>query len=135
MLEDVHQLVHCLRHWDIDNLHHGSDVGKLLHGCTGGPILAALAAHQTGWPPPAGLFVVQREELRLGRRGLLSPWRVVLVLVLLLPGPGRLLALCAVVHKRGQAAAIACWTCRHHERSRRCLRRWAAPVTVCQLRL
>ena len=38
------------------------------------------------------LFVVQAEEHRLGRRGLLSRWRVVLVLVPLLPGPGNLLA-------------------------------------------
>ena len=33
-----------------------------------------------------------------------------------------------------RAAAIDCCSCRHHERSRRCFRRWAAPVTGCQLR-
>ena len=33
-----------------------------------------------------------------------------------------------------RAAAIDSCSCRHHERSRRCFRRWAAPVTSCQLR-
>ena len=32
-----------------------------------------------------------------------------------------------------RAAAIDYCSCRHHERSRRCLRRWGAPVTGCQL--
>ena len=41
----------------------------------------------------AALFIDRQiEELQLGRRGLLSPWRVVLVLVPLLPDPDRLLS-------------------------------------------
>ena len=58
--------------------------GTLQKNCTSG-ISPRLT--QTGWPGTAGLFLKQLKDLRLGRRGLLSPWRLVLVPVLLLPGP------------------------------------------------
>ena len=61
----------------------------LLHGVPLDPLLRLC---QAGRPPPARLFFVQAEEHPLGRRGLLSPWRVVLVRVPLLPGPGYLLS-------------------------------------------
>ena len=68
-LEDVHQLVHHLRLRYVEDLHHGSEVGKLLHGVLLDPLLRLWRFTQTGWPPPAGLFVVQAEELRLEREG------------------------------------------------------------------
>ena len=44
---------------------------------------------QGGRPhPPLGVFLVEQLEERLVRRGLRSPWRVVLLLVLLSPHPG-----------------------------------------------
>ena len=46
---------------------------------------------QAGRPPSAGLFVVQAEEHRLGRRSRLDRGRVV-QLALLLSGPGLLLS-------------------------------------------
>ena len=67
--------------------HHGSDVGKLLHGVSLYPLLRPRQLCQAGRPPPAGLFFVQTEEHPLGRRSLPVLVRVV-HLALLLPGPG-----------------------------------------------
>ena len=79
----------------VQNLHHGYTTSascSTLHcwtfscGPRGSP-------SQTGWPGTAGLSLVQLDELWLGRRGLLTPWRLVLVLVLLPPGPCHRLSL------------------------------------------
>ena len=56
---------HRLQHKYIENLHHGSEVGKLLHGVALDPLLRPRLSESLG-PPPAGLFLVQLEELRLG---------------------------------------------------------------------
>ena len=87
VLDHGHQLVHQLRLRNSKRGHHGSDVGKLLHGVPLDPLLRPRRLCQAGRPPPAGLFLVQLEEHRLGRRSL--PVRVREVqLALLLPGPG-----------------------------------------------
>ena len=49
-LEDVHQLVHHLRHWYVEDLYHWSKVGKLLHGVPLDPLLRPLRLDQTGRP-------------------------------------------------------------------------------------
>ena len=56
----------------VQDLHHGSDVGELLHGVPLNRLLRPPRRDQTGRPGTAGLFFVQLEELRLGRRGPLS---------------------------------------------------------------
>ena len=70
------------------HLHNESKFVNVFHGVPRNPLLRSRRLDQTGRPPPARFFLVELEELRLGRRGLLSPWRVVLVLVPLLFGPG-----------------------------------------------
>ena len=89
--EHFHQLVHCLRHRSVEDLHHGSNFGRLLHGAPLDSLLRSRRLCQAGRPPPAGLFFVQAEELWLGRRTL-PGLRRVLQLALLLPGPGLLLS-------------------------------------------
>ena len=84
------QLVHRLRHRSIEDLHRGSDtheVSDVLHGVPRDPLLWPRRLCQAGRPPPAGLFVEQAEEHRLGRRSRPELGRV-LRLALLLPGPG-----------------------------------------------
>ena len=63
--------------------------------------------------------------------GVLPGRRRVVQLALPLPGPGRLEEWCVNVVR---AQAIDCCSCRQAARSRRPLRRRAAPVTGCQLR-
>ena len=87
VLDHGHQLVHHLRLKYSKKGHHGSDVGKLLHGVSLYPFLGPRRLCQAGRPPPAGLFFVQAEEHRLGRRSLPVLVRVV-QLALLLPGSG-----------------------------------------------
>ena len=87
VLDHGHQLVHHLRLRYSKRGHHGSDVGKLLHGVSLYRLLRPRRLCQAGRPPPAGLFDVQAEEHRLGRRSLPVLVREV-QLALLLPGPG-----------------------------------------------
>ena len=94
--ERLHQLVHPqfaqLWHRSIENLDHGHHVGDVLHGAQLDPLLRPTRLGQTGRPqPPLGIFLVEQPEECRGRRGLLSPWRLVLVPVPLLPGPCLLL--------------------------------------------
>ena len=75
-------------------MHHGSKADKvdnMLHGVPLDPLLWPRRLYQAG-RPPAGLFVVQAEEHRLGRRSRPELGRVV-QLALLLPGPGLPLSL------------------------------------------
>ena len=94
--ERLHQLVHPLFahpwHRSIENLDHGHHVGDVLHSAQHCGLLRPTRLGQTGRPqPPHGIFLVEQPEECLGRRGLLSPWRLVLVPVPLLPGPCLLL--------------------------------------------
>ena len=99
----LHQLVYPLRHRNIEDLDHGHHVGDVLHGAQLDLFLCSLRLGQAGRPYPlVGVLLVEQLEERLGRRGLLSPWRVVLVLVPVLPGPGHDRSLCAVVQLLGQ---------------------------------
>ena len=75
---------HRLLHRSIEDLHHGSKFGRLLHGA---PLdLRPQRLCQAGRQPPAGLFFVEAEELRL-KRSLPDLGRVV-QLALILSGPG-----------------------------------------------
>ena len=65
-LEHGHQLVHHLRHRNIQHLNHGSEVGKLLHGVLPDLLLWPPRLTQAEWPGTAGLFLMQLEELWLG---------------------------------------------------------------------
>ena len=88
MPEELQQLGPRLRHRSIENLHEGGDVDGVLQVTPVNPLLRP-KVQDWPWPrPPLGVFLVEQLEERLGRKGLLSPWRVVLVLVPLLPGPG-----------------------------------------------
>ena len=73
-LEHVHQLVHHLRHRSVEIEHRHGDKGldHLLRGVPLDPLLRPPRLDQTGRPQPAGLFLKELEELRLGRRGPLS---------------------------------------------------------------
>ena len=62
MLEDVHQLVHPQRHWYIENLHRGSDVGKLLHGVPLDPFLRLDVNGRSGGDPAAGTSSTSKEK-------------------------------------------------------------------------
>ena len=106
-LDHGHQLVHHLRLRYSKRGHHGSDVGKVLHGVWLYPLPRPRLSESLG-PHPARLFFEQLEELRLGRRGLLSSWRVVLLAL--------------------HSLATVIRSCRSHERSRRCRRLIAAPA-------
>ena len=46
--EHFHQLVHCLRHRSVEDLHHQSDVGHLLHGVPLDPLLRPWRLCQVG---------------------------------------------------------------------------------------
>ena len=70
VLDHGHQLVHHLRLRYSKRGHHGSELGKVLHGVSLDPLLWSRRLTPTGWPPPAGLLFVQAEELLLGRVGL-----------------------------------------------------------------
>ena len=87
-LDDVGQLFRHLRHRDLepkDQLVPNPRVPLHL------PLRPRL--QQGRRPrPPLGVLLIKQPEERRGRRGLLSPWRLVLVPVPLLPGPGRLLS-------------------------------------------
>ena len=86
-----HPLFAHLRHRSIKNLDHGHHVGNVLHGAQLDPLQRPTRLGQTGRPqPPLGIFLVEQPEECRGRRGLLSPWRLVLVPVPL-PGPCLLL--------------------------------------------
>ena len=67
-LQHILQLAHPLRHRSIEDLHHGSEFAKLVHGVPRNPLLWPRRLCQAGRPPPAKLFVVQTEEHRQGRR-------------------------------------------------------------------
>ena len=108
--QDVHQLFHHQRQKIIEDLYHGSKVGKLLHGVPLDPPLRPWRLCQAGRPPPAGLFVVQAAELWMGERFFrdFAVWF------------NSNLSWCVHV---ARAAPIDCCSCRHHDRSRGCLRR------------
>ena len=86
---------------------------------------------RAGRPPPAGLFFVQAEELRLGRRSLPDLGRVV-QLALLLPGPDLLLSSGEVVAttwpgpQRSTAAHVATMSAVVAAFDAEQLRSWAA---------
>ena len=95
------------------------------------PLLPSRHGRQPVWPgaPSSGV------EVKVQRAGRVLPEvrRVLQLVPFSLPALAvfcpRKAGWCANVVK---AAAIDCCSCRHHERSRRCLRRWTAPVTGCQ---
>ena len=92
--------------------HH---VGDLFHGAQLDPLLWSPLG-QAGRPHlPLGVFLVEELEEWLERRGLLSPWRIVLVVVPLLPGPGHLRALWCNFSARAIATVIR--SCLSHERA------------------
>ena len=68
--QDLRHFDHLLGHREdqllVENLHHGSGVGKLLHGVPQNPLLRPRLRERLG-PRPAGLFSVQLVVLRLGR--------------------------------------------------------------------
>ena len=64
-----HELVPRLQHRYIENLHHGSEVRKLLHSVPLDPLLLPWLLTLTGWRRPAGLSFVQAEELWLEEGG------------------------------------------------------------------
>ena len=109
VLDHGRQLVHHLR-----LRYYGSDVGNLLHGVSLYPLLRPRRLCQAGRPPPAGLLFVQAEE-----------HRSLSVLCSSLSSSPALNFLCPReewCNDVARAAAIDCGSCRHHERSRRCLR-------------
>ena len=85
---DVRQLIHQLRHRNIQNLYHGSVSGGLLHGAQLILVLWPPRLTQTGWPGTLG-------ERRL--RNVAVKYNSCLS-----PGPCRLLALCAMVRRLGK---------------------------------
>ena len=74
VLERSHQLLHHLRHRNVQNLYHGHDVSELLHGALLDPSLWLLRLTQAGWPGTPGLFLVRKKVVpQLGRDVQLVP--------------------------------------------------------------
>ena len=90
VLERSHHLVSHLWHRNVQNLDHGHDVGELLHGVVLETFLWPPAAHPGRVTGKTGLFLVQLEELQLGRR--LFRNLAVACNSYLLPAPGLLLS-------------------------------------------
>ena len=112
-LQHILQLVHHLRHRDVESR---------LHGVPQNPLLRPDASEASGRDPAAGAL------------GCPGTWRCS-------TARSHPLALAIVGLRRAEwrvyaarAWAIDCCSCRQAARSRRPLRRWAAPVTGCQLR-
>ena len=136
--EDLHHHVHHLRHRSIKNWHPRHRFDKLLHEVPLDPLLWTRHGRQTVWSGATGgrhLVNVRGKVLgacRLGR-GAPGTWPCTSPRT---PSP----ALAIVCLRRAEwcvfaarAWAIDCCSCLQAARSRRPLRRWAAPVTGCQL--
>ena len=71
-VQELRQVVHHMRHRKIKDLHDRAEGAEIFQDVPHHFVLPASDLRQRCWQAPAGLFF-ETEELRLGRRGLLSP--------------------------------------------------------------
>ena len=85
--ERTHQLVHRLRHGNVESRQRRDSNDNLVHGVPQNLLLRPGQGRHPVRPQPAGLFIVEAEELRLGCGGVPDRRRIV-HLAPPHPGPG-----------------------------------------------